>query len=296
MAISNDNPGLVLKMEGKSSLLIWVFDIVFNFVVKVFFNVVFDVVFKLVKQQVQTTMLFLERREIELQRLIVDDWGRCIMFIDLESGYFDRFLSLPKERHVGIVDDHQTSSCPRYGTDSRAMFYPEVCPTCAERTQDQAIQSEDDEYEENETHVEMVHQDDLFLPAIRIAKLWKSQEVIIMTAVERELLYKHMMAMDQFESKLILHEHTDTSVGRSDTQVFLNCLAAPSQANEMIRMVANEADDAELDQTTAKAQETGVEVKGRMSLSAPAPAYESVCQALALDLHNPLLFMLSQMN
>lgn len=56
-----------------------------------------------------------------------------------------------------------------------------------------------------------------------------------MTAVEREHLYHHMMQMDHFKTELILHKPADTSVGGSDTQVFLNRLAAASQATEMIR-------------------------------------------------------------
>ncbi|RHZ48212.1 hypothetical protein CDV55_101168 [Aspergillus turcosus] len=58
-----------------------------------------------------------------------------------------------------------------------------------------------------------------------------------MTAVERDHLYKHMMKMDNFERELILHEPTDTSMGGSQTQVFLNRLAAASQArpSELVR-------------------------------------------------------------
>lgn len=40
-----------------------------------------------------------------------------------------------------------------------------------------------------------------------------------------------MMKMDNFESKLILHELADTLVGGSQTQVFLNHLAAASQVS-----------------------------------------------------------------
>jgi hypothetical protein len=43
-----------------------------------------------------------------------------------------------------------------------------------------------------------------------------------MTAAERDVLYTHMLGMDEFESKLILHEPPNTTVGPSDTQVFLN--------------------------------------------------------------------------
>jgi hypothetical protein len=42
----------------------------------------------------------------------------------------------------------------------------------------------------------------------------------------------------------------------------------------MIRVAAAEADDSEPDRNTAEALETGIEVKGRMSLSADPPAYD----------------------
>jgi hypothetical protein len=62
-----------------------------------------------------------------------------------------------------------------------------------------------------------------------------------------------MMHMDNFETELILHEPADTLVGESDAQVFLNSLAAASQANEMIRVAAAEGDGTEPDRTTAEA-------------------------------------------
>jgi hypothetical protein len=99
-----------------------------------------------------------------------------------------------------------------------------------------------------------------------------------MTAAEREHLYQHMMKMDNFESELILHEPTDTSVGGSQTQVYLNRLAAASQASEFIKVVAEEGNDtAEPDEATAEAAETGLPVQGRMSLSAVPPAYTDAC-------------------
>ncbi|KAF7184630.1 hypothetical protein CNMCM7691_005873 [Aspergillus felis] len=79
-----------------------------------------------------------------------------------------------------------------------------------------------------------------------------------MTAVERDLLYKYMMEMDNFESELILHEPTDTLVGGSQTQVFLNRLAATSQASELIRVAAAEGNDTEPDEATTEAPGTGL--------------------------------------
>jgi hypothetical protein len=118
-----------------------------------------------------------------------------------------------------------------------------------------------------------------------------------MTAAEREHLYQYMMKMDNFESKLILHEPTDTSVGGSQTQVYLNRLAAASQASEFIKVVAEEGNDtAEPDEATAEAAETGLPVQGRMSLSAVPPAYTDACQALALDPAAPFLFVPSNLN
>ncbi|KAG2019133.1 hypothetical protein GB937_005426 [Aspergillus fischeri] len=61
-----------------------------------------------------------------------------------------------------------------------------------------------------------------------------------LTKAEQELLCTHMMGMNEFD-KLILHEPADTSVGDSDTQVFLNRLAAVSNATEMITLTADEA-------------------------------------------------------
>ncbi|KAH3002676.1 hypothetical protein KXV52_000701, partial [Aspergillus fumigatus] len=117
-----------------------------------------------------------------------------------------------------------------------------------------------------------------------------------MTAVERDLLYKHMMEMDNFESELILHEPTDTSVGGSQTQVFLNRLAATSQASELIRVAAAEENDTEPDEATTEAPGTGLQVQGRMTLSAVPPTYNDACQTLALDPVAPLLFVPSNLN
>lgn len=49
-----------------------------------------------------------------------------------------------------------------------------------------------------------------------------------MTAVERDLLYNRMMAMDNFETELILHEPADTSVGGSNNPG----LSQPSRSRE----------------------------------------------------------------
>jgi hypothetical protein len=118
-----------------------------------------------------------------------------------------------------------------------------------------------------------------------------------MMAAEREHLYQHIMKMDNFESELILHEPTDTSVGGSQTQVYLNRLAAASQASEFIKVVAEEGNDtAEPDEATTEAAETGLPVQGCMSLSAVPPAYTNTCQALALDPAAPFLFVLSNLN
>lgn len=117
-----------------------------------------------------------------------------------------------------------------------------------------------------------------------------------MTAVERDLLYKHMMEMDNFESELILHEPTDTSVGGSQTQVFLNRLAATSQASELIRVAAAEENDTKPDEATTEAPGTGLQVQGRMTLSAVPPTYNDACQTLALDPVAPLLFVPSNLN
>lgn len=104
------------------------------------------------------------------------------------------------------------------------------------------------------------------------------------------------MEMDNFESELILHEPTDTLVGGSQTQVFLNCLAATSQASELIRVAAAEENDTELDEATTEAPGTGLQVQGRMTLSAVPPTYNDACQTLALDPVAPLLFVLSNLN
>jgi hypothetical protein len=100
-----------------------------------------------------------------------------------------------------------------------------------------------------------------------------------MTAAERELLYTHMMGMDEFESKLILHEPADTS----DTQVFLNRLAAPSQATEMSTLAADEA-ETEPGRTAEAEVDDG---KGRMSLSADAPSYDTACEELDTEPTEP---------
>ncbi|GIK07777.1 hypothetical protein Aspvir_003445 [Aspergillus viridinutans] len=97
--------------------------------------------------------------------------------------------------------------------------------------------------------------------------------------------------MNEFESKLILHEPDDTSVGPSDTQVFLNRLAAASQATELITLAADEAETEP--ERTAEAEVD--DVKGRMSLSADAPPYNTACEELALDPLSPVLVVPSNM-
>ncbi|KAF7171360.1 hypothetical protein CNMCM5623_003756 [Aspergillus felis] len=94
-----------------------------------------------------------------------------------------------------------------------------------------------------------------------------------MTAAERELLCTYMMGMDEFESKLILHEPDDTS------------------ATELITLAADEAETEP--ERTAEAEVD--DVKRRMSLSADAPPYKTACEELALDPLSPVLLVPSNM-
>ncbi|GFF30508.1 hypothetical protein IFM61606_10549 [Aspergillus udagawae] len=135
-----------------------------------------------------------------------------------------------------------------------------------------------------------------------------------MTVVKRTHLYHHIMAMDNFKTDLILYEPTDMSVRHSNTQVYLNQLAAVTEAQEMITVTANEAtgeSGAEPKMVTADANNPPnsadltlsaldetfqTTARGRMSLSAEPPTYADAYDTLALDPVALLLIMPSNMH